>query len=309
MSNAWRFENWIAASWDKLSPGRHILLGIEQWTFRKQSDFQEVAIAEVPAYGRGLFLDSVVEFVAHDEFVYHEALALPPLLFHPSPRRVLIQGGGDGLALREILRDPRVEEVVLVELDPVVVESCKEHLAHLHRDSFDDARATILIQDVLLFLETTSQTFDVVLVDLIDGYDQASVDLYRKVLPLTQRVLARGAVVSAFGDLARSLFSILPVYRALKERFRYLEMHRAAIESFSGAYGFLLASDAVDFRAQPKAVTEERAGRLRGTPRSLVPEHFPSCFALPPYLQDELTREHPPPPSRPDMDWLTRDGS
>ena len=303
MSNEWRFENWIAASWDRLSPGRHILLGIERWIFRKQSKYQEVAIAEVPAYGRALFLDSVVEFVAHDEFVFHEALSLPPLLFHPCPRRVLIQGGGDGLALREVLRDPRVEEVVVVEIDPVVIEACKEHLSDLHRDSFKDRRATILTQDVFPFLETTNQIFDVVLVDLIDGYDETSVDLYRKVLPLSGRVLAPGAILSAFGDLARPLFSILPVYQALKKQFRYLEMHPATIESFGGAYGFLVASDTLDFRAQPTVVIEERASQLIGALRSLVPEHFPSCFVLPPFLQAELSHGREPPPRQPNMNW------
>ena len=145
MSTDWKSENWIAASWDRLQNGRQLLLGIEQWIFRQRSEFQEVAIAAVPDYGRGLFLDAVVELLELDEFVYHESFALPPLLYHPRPRRVLIQGGGDGCALREVLRDPRVEEVVLVELDGLVIDACREHLKELHRGSFDDPRARKLV--------------------------------------------------------------------------------------------------------------------------------------------------------------------
>ena len=52
MSSTWKYKNWIAASWDRLSPGRHILLGIEQWIFRERSPYQEVAIARVPEFGR-----------------------------------------------------------------------------------------------------------------------------------------------------------------------------------------------------------------------------------------------------------------
>ena len=172
MSSAWMSENWTAASLDRLQRGRHILLGIEQWIYRERSEFQEVAIASVPEFGNGLFLDAVVEFLEIDEFIYHESVALPPLLFHPSPKRVLIEGGGDGLVLREVLRDPRVEEVVMVEIDALVSEAGKEHLKELHRGSFDDERAEILIQDVFPYLENSTKPCDGILVDLLDGYDQ-----------------------------------------------------------------------------------------------------------------------------------------
>ena len=78
MSSDWKYGNWIAASWDRLHRGRHILLGIDNWIFRERSEFQEVAIARVPDSGKGLFLDAVVEFLEVDEFVYHESMSLPP---------------------------------------------------------------------------------------------------------------------------------------------------------------------------------------------------------------------------------------
>ncbi|MFQ5789454.1 MAG: hypothetical protein ACE5JI_03160 [Acidobacteriota bacterium] len=277
------FGNWIAASWDKLSPGRHILLGIERWIFRERSPYQEVAIASVPGFGRGLFLDGLVQFTERDEFVYHEHFALPPLLFHENPRRVLIQGGGDGLALREVLRDPRVEEVVLVEIDRLVVEACRKHLAELHRGSFDNPRAEIRIQNVLDYLSGPAAPFDVVLVDLIDAYQPASLELYAKVLPLTRRALAPGAIVGLFGDMMG--LRITPIYLAANEAFRHVELHRACIGSFGGEYGFLLASDEVDFHKPPAGELRKRADWLAGDLRALIPEQFPTAFLIPPSLR------------------------
>ena len=297
MSSAWTSESWTAASLDKLQRGRHILLGIENWIFRERSEFQEVAVASVPDFGKGLFLDAVVEFLEIDEFIYHESAALPPLLFHPAPKRVLIEGGGDGLILRELLRDPRVEEIVMVEIDGLVIDACKEHLKELHRGSFHDTRAKILVQDVFPYLEGSPEPFDVIIVDLLDGYDELAVDLYAKVLRLTQKALAPGGIVGAFGDLAIPRMSIAPVYQGLKSHFERVVLHRASVQTFSGGYGFMLASNDVDFEAAPTEQILERADALSGELRALTPAAFPSCFAVPGYIGAAIERPAPPPSS------------
>lgn len=306
MSSAWTSEKWIAASLDKLQRGRHILLGIDQWIFRERSDFQEVAIASVPEFGKGLFLDAVVEFLEIDEFVYHENAALAPLLFHPAPKRVLIQGGGDGLALREVLRDPRVEEIVLVEIDPLVIEACREHLKELHRGSFEDPRANILVRDVFPYLESSPPPFDVILVDLLDGYDEAAVRLYDNVLGLTRAALASGGIVGAFGDLAMPRMPIAPVYRGLVRLFEHVVLHRAGVQTFSGSYGFMLASNEVHFAETATELVEERAAALTGELLALTPRAFPGCFQVPRYVQSALERPHQPPSSSlaRDFAWL-----
>jgi spermidine synthase len=294
MSSEWKYGNWIAASWDRRERGRNTLLGIEEWLFRKRSDLQEVAIARVPDRGDGLFLDALVQFLEVDEFVYHEAFALPPLLYHPRPERVLIAGGGDGLALREALRDPRVEEVVLVEIDAVVIEACREYLPRLHRGSFDDPRSKIRVEDALAYLEDTSELFDVVLIDLLDGYDRPALELLRRAIELSRKVMNRGAILGAFGELSLPDLPLRSVHRELSRRFQHVAVHQAAIESFAGSYGFLLASDAVDFVHAPGEPFRERATALAGSSRSLVPERFPQCLCLPPFLRDALEEDAPP---------------
>jgi spermidine synthase len=290
MSSEWKYGNWIAASWDKRERGRNILLGVEEWLFRRRSELQEIAIARVPDRGEGLFLDALVQFLEVDEFVYHEAFALPPLLYHPRPQRVLIAGGGDGLALREALRDPRVEEVVLVEIDGMVIDACREYLPRLHRGSFDDPRSTIRVQDALAYLESPPLLFDVVLIDLLDGYDRPALELLRRAIDLARKAMNPGAILGGFGELSLPELPLRPVYRELRRRFRHVAVHQAAIESFSGSYGFLLASDEVDFFHAPTETTRARAADLSGPSRFLVPERFPDCFRLPPYLKEALDR-------------------
>lgn len=243
----------------------------------------------MPGFGRALFLDSVLELASSDEFIYHEHLVLPALLRHPNPKRVLVQGGGDGLALREVLRDPRVEQVVLVELDPMVVDACRDHLSGLHRGSFDDPRVRIEIQDIFDYLSSDPPSFDVVYVDLLDAYDDASRGLYERVIRLTRDTLCPGAIVATFGDLARPLVPAAFVHQCLRQHFPFVRVQLATIDSFNSQYAFFVTSD----QARPdedRADTLERARRLVGPIRSFDAESLPQQVAIPAYVQELLDR-------------------
>ncbi|MDH4061480.1 MAG: polyamine aminopropyltransferase, partial [Aquincola sp.] len=84
---------------------------------RESSDYQRVVVTAGPS-GVRLFLNGNLQFHSRDEYRYHEALVHPALLAQGAPRRVLVLGGGDGMAVREVLRHPGVEHITLVELDP-----------------------------------------------------------------------------------------------------------------------------------------------------------------------------------------------
>src|SRR5690554_6008716 len=93
----------------------------------RQTAYQHLAVLETEPWGRMLVLDGMIQLTVADEFVYHEMLAHVPLVAHGQARRVLVVGGGDGGTVREVLRHPEVEEVVLAEIDPEVVEVCQRH--------------------------------------------------------------------------------------------------------------------------------------------------------------------------------------
>ena len=88
------------------------------------------------------FINGNLQFSSRDESIYHEQLVHPAMALVPDHRRVLILGGGDGLALREVLKYPDVDEVTLVELDPEMIElfSTNSTLRELNNDAFADAR-------------------------------------------------------------------------------------------------------------------------------------------------------------------------
>ena len=114
-----------------------------------------------------LFLNSHLQFSSRDEYRYHEALVHPGLAAMPEARRVLVLGGGDGLALREVLRYSHVEHVTLVDLDPAMTRLFSTHpeLVRLNHGAFADPRVRVVNADAFVWLEQTAETFDFAVVD------------------------------------------------------------------------------------------------------------------------------------------------
>jgi len=117
-----------------------------------------------------LYLNGNEQLSTVDEFMYHEPLVHPALSLHPNPQHVLILGGGDGCAVREILKYKAVKQITLVDLDPEMTALAKEHpiLTSLNDSAFFDPRVKIFNDDGFRFLEKTHSFFDVIIIDLPD---------------------------------------------------------------------------------------------------------------------------------------------
>ncbi len=157
-------EDWLC---EEQEPGVWLCLGVRRWLVRRRTPHQALDLAETEGHGRVLALDGKFMLSERDEFFYHEMLVHPALFGHPAPQEVLIVGGGDGGALREVLRHP-VQRVVLVELDKDVVEAAKEWLPSVHQGSFHDPRVEVTIAPGEEFLPQHRGEFDVILVDSTD---------------------------------------------------------------------------------------------------------------------------------------------
>ncbi len=143
-----------------------------------QSEYQKITITEDKDDVR-LFLNGNIQFSSKDEYRYHEALVHPALSLLDG-KKVLILGGGDGLAVREVLKYPGVQEIDLVDLDKAITDLAKtsKYLLKYNQDSLGDSRVNIINQDAYQFLEHNDEKYDIVIVDLPDPNNESLNKLY-----------------------------------------------------------------------------------------------------------------------------------
>lgn len=195
-----------------------------------------------------LFINGNLQFSSTDEHRYHEALVHPVMAHADGHARVAVLGGGDGLALREILEYESVEHVDLVDLDPKMVELFSTHdaLVPLNAASFDDPRVSVHNDDAMRWVEGEAKAdheFDVIIIDLPDPNNYSLGKLYsRSFYRLVGSVLAEGGAIVV---QSTSPYFSPRSYWCIVETLRSAEMHvlpyHAHVPSF-GDWGYVLAT-------------------------------------------------------------------
>jgi len=145
--------------------------------FQKQTPYQRIVVTQWRDY-YWLYLNGNEQFSSYDEERYHEPLVHPAMVLSASRKNILILGGGDGLAAREVLKYPEVQSVVLVDIDPIMTDLGKNHalFIKLNQNALNDPRVKIVNTDAYIYLKNSNMLFDVIIVDLPDP---KSVDLAR----------------------------------------------------------------------------------------------------------------------------------
>jgi spermidine synthase len=217
----------------------------DEIVYAKDTRYQRIVITRGRA-GFQLFLNGNLQFSSTDEYRYHEALVHPAMLLSNNPRRVLVLGGGDGLALREILKYPSVAQVTLVDLDPDMTRLSSRFplLAELNQHSFDNARVHVINQDAFIWLEhTNDEPYDAAIVDFPDPNTFALGKLYTtRFYRLLRNRLTTNAGVSVQATspmFARN--SYWCIMRTLEAAGFVVKPYYTAVPSF-GLWGFALAS-------------------------------------------------------------------
>ncbi|MFE1104012.1 polyamine aminopropyltransferase [Nocardiopsis alba] len=147
--------------------------------YADRSEYQEIVVTQsLDGVDTRMFLNGDLQFSTLDEYRYHESLIHPAMA--GAHENVLVLGGGDGLALREILRYEDVEKATLVDLDPAVIElaSTDPVIRELNDDSFEDPRVEVINTDAFQWLRDNTDRYDVVIADLPDGTDVGTSKLY-----------------------------------------------------------------------------------------------------------------------------------
>lgn len=213
----------------------------------ERTPYQEIVVTEAVSLAGAadtrLYLNGDLQFSSVDEYRYHEALAHPVLA--RGARDVLILGGGDGLALREVLRHPAVERVTLVELDPAVIELARRDpwLSQLNGDAFADPRVRVVTADAFRWLRDNATRYDAVVVDMPDPDSTATAKLYSvEFYALLRHSVAEDGLVAVQSGspyfASRSYWSIAA---SLGEAGWSTTPYHVSVPSF-GDWGFHLAA-------------------------------------------------------------------
>lgn len=151
------------------TPNVQLSIRVNRQLYSGQSEFQRIDVFDSPEFGRFLTLDGYMMLTEKDEFIYHEMIVHVPMAVHPHVRDVLVIGAGDGGVIRELTRYPEIERIDMVEIDPMVVEVCREYLPQT-ACRLDDPRVHIHYEDGLKYVRTPQECYDLIIVDSTDPF-------------------------------------------------------------------------------------------------------------------------------------------
>jgi spermidine synthase len=278
------------------SPEEGHLHGIRQVLFSRQTPFQSLDILELGSYGKALLLDGRIQSSSRDEFIYHETLVHPAMLCHPDPRRVFIVGGGEGATLREVLRHRTVQRALMVDIDEEVVTRCRDFLPEWHQGAFEDPRTDLRYLDARKYLEETSETFDVVIIDISEPIEEGPAYLLftREFYQVVRERLSPAGVISLQAGTVslNDLQCFAAIHKTLEGVFPVVAPYWASVPSFALPWGFSLASKQQDPRQlTPAEVDKLVADRIAGEPRYYDGITHQASFLLPKHIRTRLASE------------------
>ena len=137
---------------------------VEQQLFSAQSEFQRIDVLESKEFGKILVVDGDLMLTEKDEFIYHEMITHVPMAVHPHVEKVLVIGGGDGGIVRELVKYDTVNQIDVVEADPLLIEVCRKFFPQM-ACSLNDPRVQIFNEDGLRFVRSKSDEYDLIIID------------------------------------------------------------------------------------------------------------------------------------------------
>ena len=255
-----------------------------------QTPYQLIEIFDTPELGKLMRIDGANMTSERDEFFYHENLVHPAAIAHPSPKQVLIVGGGDGGSTEEILKHPGVERVVLAELDAGVIEMARKHFVTVHGGALDDPRVEIRIGDGMACVRESSAQWDLIYLDLTDPIGPAEALYTAGFYADCQHALREGgALVLHIGSPFSHAHRVASSVAALRSRFRHVAPYFAHVPIYGAMWGFAVASDSLDPHlpnaARVDALLHERGIAHRQFYNGAMHR---AMLALPEYIRESL---------------------
>jgi len=251
---------------------------------------QHIQLINTETYGKVLLLDGVVQVTEKDNFVYHEMMTHVPIISHGACKKVLIIGGGDGGMAKEVLKYDDIT-VKLIEIDEKVISFSKEHLPEICKDAFDNDRLEVNISDGAVYVQDTTDRFDVIIVDSTDPIGPGQVLFTKEFYANCKRILnPNGILVTQNGIPYTQADELRQSVSYFKELFKVGTCYLGTVPIYIGgemAFGF--ATDATDVLNITVAEITERFNSKTIETNYYTPALHKASFVLPRYIEKIIT--------------------
>ena len=263
-----------------------LAIRVDYQVFSAQSEIQRIDVLESKEFGKILVVDGDLMLTEKDEFIYHEMISHVPMAVHPQVEKILVIGGGDGGVVRELAKYDTVEQIDVVEADPLLVEVCRKYFPQM-ACSLNDPRVHIYHEDGLRFIRSKSDAYDLIIIDSPNPFGAG------------EGLFTKEFYGNCFNALHEDGIMInqheSPFYK--EEAFQCPRMHKRIIESFpisriyqahipsypSGHWLFGFASK----RYHPIHDMDGIQWKLRGIQtKYYLPRLHEGVFALPAYVEE-----------------------
>ncbi len=224
---------------------------------RKETEHSYVEVVPTEAFGKALFIDNELQLTEKDEYIYHEMLVHPCLASTEDIQRICVIGGGDGCALREILKWKSyntIKEIDLIDYDKDIVDLFKHQFCEFNDRAFDDRLVHVENIDIRNLLHHTERYYDCILVDLIDpSVEQA--ELWDDITTLLKRWIYSGGsiVINAGGITPWQIHTINWLVQILQEKFPswHIHLYKAFVPSFGREWCYILLTQSPNIHFFP----------------------------------------------------------
>lgn len=281
IENGWFYEK------SNLWPGQAFGLRMKKILYQGKTMFQDVLVFESTDFGNVLVLDGVIQATERDEFAYQEMITHIPILSHPSPKRVLVVGGGDGGCVREVLKHKCVELVDLVEIDQTVIDLSLQYLPHMSSAlSGSDPRVKINVCDGFKFLSEREGHYDVIISDTSDPEGPAEQLFGKSYFELLHRSLTSQGIIAmqASENCWLKLDALRKLQKTCKMVFPVARYSSTCVPTYtSGQLGLMICGKDTDIDVcTPRRLWKDASG---DTNKYYTEEIHVASFVLPTFAR------------------------